>query len=204
MWRGVGFSAAFGLGLADLTEAQTVPLVAPRTARLTECTVSWAGTRPRDPSVAPDGSIWLVGQQADYAARFDTISQEFQRFDLPEGAGPHTVFVDGLARPWYTGNAATHIGRIHPGTGAITQFPTTGASDPHTITFARDGGLWFTAQNANRVGRLDTVTGAVQLLTPPTSSSRPYGIDIAAPPHRHHPRRVYLVCRLFGRTPGAP
>lgn len=171
--------------------ALTIAEATPMTAVLEEWNVPWgASTRPRDPSVAPDGQVWFVGQQGDYAARFDTASKQFKRFDLPDGAGPHTVLVDGLGRPWYTGNADTHIGRIDPVTGAVKEFPTAGASDPHTLTFAPDGGLWFSAQNANRIGRLDTATGKVDLLTPPTSGARPYGI-LTAPDGM-------IWCVLFG------
>lgn len=175
----------------SLLAAASLLDAAPMTAVLQEWDVPWgSSTRPRDPSVAPDGQVWFVGQQDDYAARFDTASKQFKRFDLPDGAGPHTVLVDGFGRPWYTGNADTHIGRIDPVTGAIKEFPTPGASDPHTLTFAPDGGLWFSAQNANRLGRLDTSTGAVVLLTPPTSGARPYGI-LTAPDGM-------IWCVLFG------
>lgn len=154
---------------------------APMTAEIKEWTVPYPSSRPRDPSVTPDGKIWFVGQEADYAAHFDPATGQFRRVDLPPGAGPHTIYVDKLGRPWYTGNTAAHIGRINPVTGAITRFPTpaTGARDPHTITFAPDNSLWFTSQQSNSVGRLDTATGTVTLLTPPTARALPYGIVTA-------------------------
>jgi virginiamycin B lyase len=159
--------------LAALGEAQTMK------ASIEEWRVPWSGTRPRDPSVAPDGRVWFVGQQGDYAAHFDTATKEMKRFDLPSGAGPHTVLVDGLGRPWYTGNTASHIGRLDPATSKATRFSTPGVGDPHTLTFAPDGGLWFSAQNANVIGRLDTATGKVDTLRVPTSGARPYGIATA-------------------------
>ena len=34
----------------------------PITVEINEWTVPWPDTRPRDPDVAPNGSVWLVGQ----------------------------------------------------------------------------------------------------------------------------------------------
>ncbi|MDX1429049.1 MAG: hypothetical protein R3282_02125, partial [Rhodothermales bacterium] len=61
---------------------------------ITEWEVPWASSRPRDPYVAPDGRVWFVGQRSDYAAVFDPSTQEFSRFDLESGAGPHNLIVD--------------------------------------------------------------------------------------------------------------
>lgn len=74
---------------------------------ITEWRVPWDASRPRDPYVAPDGSVWFVGQREHYVARFDPETEEFKRFDLEPGAGPHTVIVgdDGIA--WYAGNTAS-------------------------------------------------------------------------------------------------
>ena len=65
--------------------------VAPDTVVITEWLVPYEESRPRDPYVAPDGRVWFVGQRTDYVAVFDPTSDEFERFDLPEGAGPHRL-----------------------------------------------------------------------------------------------------------------
>ena len=86
-----------------------------------EWTVEWQNTRPRDPAVADDGRVWFVGQAGDYAAVFDPGDESFKRFDLPDGAGPHTIYITRDDQIWYTGNKARHLGRIDPDTGEIEQ-----------------------------------------------------------------------------------
>lgn len=153
--------------------SQDNPLV-----EIEEWEVPWARTRPRDSSVDPGGMIWFVGQTGNYAATLNSETGEFQQYEVPEGAHPHSILVDGYGRPWYTGNTDAHIGLIDPGSGEVRQFPTPSpqARDPHTMTFSGDGALWFTCQHGNSIGRLDTATGDVELLVPTGAGSRPYGI----------------------------
>lgn len=150
-------------------------------AVITEWVVPWPDSRPRDPIVDAQGHVWFVGQRADYVARLDPASGEFERFDLQDGAGPHNVIVGPDGALWYAGNTAAHIGRLDPETGEITRFPTPEdrARDPHTLIFDPDGRLWFTAQGANHVGRMDPATGEVELAAMPVERARPYGIVVA-------------------------
>src|SRR5690606_16778006 len=144
-----------------------------------EWRVPWPDTRPRDPHVAPDGKVWFVGQLGDYAAWLDPTTGAFRRYDLPKGAGPHTVVVDARGRPWYAGNRDRHIGRIDPESGAITRIDMPeGADDPHSFAFDGKGGLWFTVQHGNRIGRLDLESHAVRVVEVPTPNARPYGIVV--------------------------
>lgn len=160
-----------------------LPLLA-SAQQIEEWKVPWENTRPRDPSVAPDGSVWFVGQRDNYLGRFDPQSQQFQRFELPENTRPHTVVVDAKGQPWVAGN----------GNGTLLRFDAAGAlqqtievppvdpglpSDPHTIAFDGDGGLWFTMQNGNGIGHLDAA-GALRTVKVPTAQARPYGI-VATP-----------------------
>lgn len=152
------------------------------TPKIREWEVPWERTRPRDPYVAPDGRVWFVGQRGDYVAVFDPETEEFERVDLPDGAGPHTVVVDDRGRPWYAGNRAANIGRIDPESGDIELYPMPdpAARDPHTMTFGADGSLWFTVQGGNFVGRLSPGSGEVDLVPVPTEGARPYAIVTAA------------------------
>ena len=52
------------------------------TVKLTEWTVPWEKTRPRDPSVDATGRIWFVGQEGNYVARLDPKSGVFARIEL--------------------------------------------------------------------------------------------------------------------------
>lgn len=154
--------------------------VEPKTeVSITEWEVPWEESRPRDPYVAPDGDIWFVGQRAHYVAEFDPDTEEFQKFDLEDGVGPHTVIVDGEGTPWYAGNRANHIGTVDPETGEINKHmmpDDNSARDPHTMAFNADGDIWFTSQGANSVGKLDVETGEPEIIEVPTQRARPYGI----------------------------
>ncbi|MBX3146413.1 MAG: hypothetical protein KF785_06540 [Gemmatimonadales bacterium] len=147
-----------------------------------EWTVPWEKSRPRDPSVAPDGRIWFVGQAGNYVARFDPRSAKFEQFTIDAGTYPHTVIVDLAGNGWYAGNRNGMIGKVDGASGAITRYPMpdSEAGDPHTMVFDRAGDIWFTVQNGNFVGKLATKTGQVQLVRIATAKSRPYGILLDA------------------------
>jgi virginiamycin B lyase len=148
---------------------------------ITEWRVPWDG-RPRDPYVAPNGTIYFVGQRTHYVGHFNPETEEFSRFDLEDGAGPHTVVVDDNGTPWYTGNRANHIGKVDPETGEITKYmmpDDMSARDPHTIAFNEDGNMWFTSQGANSVGFFNVNTGEPEIIPVPTERARPYGIVMA-------------------------
>lgn len=144
--------------------------------------VPWPNTRPRDPAVANDGRIWFVGQGDNYAAVFDPATKQFKHYDLPEGAGPHTIYITRDQQIWYAGNTGRHLGRINSDTGKITQvtMPPEKLSDPHTLVEDSKGRLWFTAQWANQIGRYDRQTKKIEYVDVPTDNARPYGIALDA------------------------
>ncbi len=143
-----------------------------------EWTVPWEDTRPRDPYVAPDGTVWFVGQVGNYVARLNPETGEMTKFDIP-GAGPHTVVVSADGTPWYAGNKDKHIGKLNPESGEVTLFPMPdGIKDPHTMDWTSDGHLWFTAQWSNYVARLNTETGKVNKVKVPGNNMRPYGLIV--------------------------
>lgn len=161
--------------------ADTTPLAAADSVALQAWPVPWVDTRPRDPDVDGSGRVWFVGQTGDYVAWLDPASGEFQRHDLPAGAGPHNLVVAEDGGVWYAGNRAAHIGRLDPATGEIVQvpMPDPAARDPHTLAIGPDGEIWFTVQGGNFVGRLDPEMRDVRLIAVPTPDARPYGIVVA-------------------------
>lgn len=151
-----------------------------KTVVIKEWKVPWENTRPRDPYIAPDGRPWFCGQGGGYLARFDPETEEFKKYDLGEGAGPHNLIIDAMGRIWYAGNRRAHIGRLDPDTGQVKKYsmPDADVTDPHTLVFDHNGDIWFTAQISNHVGKLTVATGEIQLIEVPTSQARPYGISI--------------------------
>lgn len=160
--------------LAQENEAATAEI------EIREWRVPWENSRPRDPDVAADGRIWFVGQADDYVAVFDPQDDSFERFDLPEGAGPHNVIITRDQQIWYAGNRAAHLGRLDPDSGAIDQVATSEeqAADPHTLIEDSQGRIWFTSQWSNHIGRYDRDTGAIDLVGVSRERARPYGIVV--------------------------
>jgi len=147
---------------------------------ISEWTVPYPDSRPRDPDVAPDGTVWLVGQKSHYVAHFDPDIGEFSRFDLPDGTGPHNIIVDNDETLWIAGNRKGWIGQMDPETGSLIQYPMPDedAGDPHTLVFDDEGGIWFTVQWGNFIGHMDKATGEVRLAEVATPKARPYGIKM--------------------------
>ena len=154
-------------------------------AEIREWPVPWENTRPRDPSVAPDGRIWFVGQAGNYLAVFDPDSEQFERYELPPKTRPHSVLVDHQGQIWVAGN----------GNGTLLRFDDAGllqqtievpvpegarVADPHTIALDGHGGLWFTLQMANAIAHLDPASGEIRMTPMATPQSRPYGIIATA------------------------
>lgn len=167
-----------GAALAAALMAAPAPAIAQATVDIQEWQVPWSDTRPRDPYVGPDSRVWFVGQRGDYAGVLDPSSGEFDRIDLPDGAGPHNLIVGDDGTVWYAGNRDRSIGKIDPATRAIERIdmPDEATRDPHTLLFAANDRIFFTVQGGNRVGRLDMATGDVTVREVPTERARPYGI----------------------------
>lgn len=149
------------------------------TVEIKEWEVPWENSRPRDPWVSGPDTVWFVGQRSHYAATLTPSSGEFQRYDLPDSAGPHTVIADDNGA-WYAGNMAQHIGLINAESGEIEQLelPGEGRRDAHTMAFTSDGDIWFTVQGGNQIGYLDTDTSEIELHDVATENARPYGIVV--------------------------
>lgn len=163
----------------------SLPVEAPTakdTVQVTEWTVPWPQTRPRDPFVDRHGRVWFVGQGGDYIASLTPATGQFERYMLDKGTGPHNLIVDDAGLVWYAGNRAAHIGMLNPADGGYIEkilMPDPAAKDPHTLVFSGSGDIWFTVQWGNFVGKLETRSKRVSLIPVPTSSARAYGIIVA-------------------------
>ncbi len=164
-------------------EVMVSPVVdEPIEVTINEWPVPWKDTRPRDPDVAPNGVIWLVGQGGDYAARFDPEKEIFTRKVLPPGSGPHSLIIDPKGTLWIAANRQAFIGRMNYVTGELKRFPMPDETvrDPHTLVFSGQDEIWFTSQWGNSVGRMNKRSGKITLVPMQTEKARPYGIKMDA------------------------
>jgi virginiamycin B lyase len=159
-----------------------VALAAGPTVEIKEYEVPTANSRPHDPALAPDGSLWYTGQVANKLGRLDPKTGEIKEYPLKTpNSGPHGLVADKQGNIWFTAISGEYVGKLDPKTGEITEYrPPQGAKvDPHTPTFDQNGTLWFTNQESNAIGRLDPRTGKMDLKQSPTPHSVPYGIVVS-------------------------
>ena len=146
-----------------------------------EWSVPTPNSRPHDPAVAPDGSLWYTGQMANKLGRLDPVSGQIKEFSLKTpNSGPHGLAADRDGNIWFTAIFKGYVGKLDPRTGSITEYHAAGHADPHTPVFDPQGILWFTTEEANVIGRLDPATGEIRLIQVPTKNAVPYGIAVTS------------------------
>jgi virginiamycin B lyase len=151
------------------------------TVQIREYEVPTPKSRPHDPAVAPDGSLWYTGQGANKLGRLNPKTGEFKEYPLKTpNSGPHGLAADKDGTIWFTAISGGYVGKLDPKSGEIAEYrPSDGAKiDPHTPVFDHDGILWFTNEETNFIGRLDPKTGKMTLTKVPTPHAVPYGIVI--------------------------
>ena len=133
-----------------------------------------------DPSVAPDGSIYVTERSANKIARFDPATQTFKEWDLPADTNPHGIMPDREGRIWFTGNGNGSLGLLDPASGKVTFFKTpSGGGAPHTLVLGDNGDIWFTGQTGNYVARFErTPDGKTGKITEYKMPGSPYGLAI--------------------------
>ena len=159
---------------------EPVLIEGPETIKITEWLVPTRGSRPHDPAIAPDGSIWWTGQYANVLGRVDPRTGAMREYLLKSpDSGPHGLVADEDGNIWYTGQSDRHVGKLDPVTGEVTEYrmPDTTARGPHTPIFDQNGTLWFTLQSG-MVGRIVPSTGEVKVVRTPTARTYPYGIVV--------------------------
>jgi virginiamycin B lyase len=151
------------------------------TVPIKEYEVPTPKSRPHDPALAPDGSLWYTGMAANKLGRLDPKTGEFKEYPLKTPkSGPHGLVADKDGNIWFTAISGGYIGKLDPKSGDIAEYrPSNGAEiDPHTPVFDHDGILWFTNEETNYIGRLDPKSGQITLIKSPTPHAVPYGIVI--------------------------
>ena len=153
------------------------------TVQIKEYEVPTPKSRPHDPALAPDGSLWYTGQAANKLGRLDPSTGAFKEYPLKTPhSGPHGLVADRQGNIWFTAISAGYVGKLDPKTGDIHEYRPADKTeiDPHTPVFDHDGILWFTNEETNYVGRLDPATGEMKLAKSPTPHAVPYGIVVLA------------------------
>lgn len=166
------------IALPALTSGAIAQAAAKAPVQITEWTVPWDKTRPRDPYLDSQGRVWFVGQEGNYIAHLEPVSGKFKRYEIESGTHPHNLIVDKNGKVWFAGNRNARIGALDSETGKSTIYPMPDGTlrDPHTLIFDSKGDIWFTAQGGNAVGHLDTKSGKVRVANVATKNARPYGI----------------------------
>ncbi|HEY6969253.1 MAG TPA: lyase [Candidatus Angelobacter sp.] len=147
-----------------------------------EFDVPTPNSRPHDPALAPDGSLWYTGQMADKLGRLDPKTGTIKEFPLKTPrSGAHGLVADRDGNIWFTAIFKHYIGKLNPKTGEVTEYPMPDPqADPHTPVLDQQGNLWFTTEQGNFVGRLDTHSGEVKLKQVATPHAIPYGIVVTS------------------------
>lgn len=168
-------SLTFAVTLAATTSVTTLNV------QIKEYDVPTSKSRPHDPALAPDGSLWYTGQGANKLGRLDPKTGAFKEYPLKTpNSGPHGLTADKDGNIWFTAISGGYIGKLDPKSGAIFEYrPADGTEiDPHTPVIDHAGILWFTNEETNYIGRLDMKTGKMTLSKVPTAHAVPYGIVI--------------------------
>ena len=151
------------------------------TVQIQEWNVPTPNSRPHDPAIGSDGSLWYTGMRSNTIGRLDPKTGKIKEYpvSIPE-SGPHGLVADKEGNIWFTANYKGYIGKLNPSTGKVTEYPIPdpAARGPHTPVFDQKGILWFTVEEGNFVGRLDPRTGIIKLKPPLTANSVPYGIAV--------------------------
>jgi virginiamycin B lyase len=146
-----------------------------------EWEVPTPNSRPHDPALAPDGSLWYTGQMANKLGRLDPKTGQFKEYALKTpDSGPHGLVADRDGNIWFTAIFKGYVGRLDPKTGEITEYHMKDprVRDPHTPVLDPKGNVWFTTEQSNFIGRLDPATGEIRVKEVPTPHAVPYGIVV--------------------------
>src|SRR5215468_4321670 len=105
------------------------------------------GAYPHDVAPAPDGSVWISGQQQGFAGRFDPNTGQLEKIPLGPGAAPHGVIIGPDGNAWLTEGGQNAIACVDAKSRQVKlfalpkDFP---GANLNTMAFDRNGIAWFT------------------------------------------------------------
>ncbi len=165
----------------------------PVQASIKEWVLPTPGTRPHDPAVAPDGSIWYTGQASDLVGRFDPATNQFSdmvgriipatgdvkvvHVPTPK-AEPYGIVVNSKGVPFFVELMGHRVASIDPKTMEIKEYVLPNADAmPRRIAVTPDDVVWYTDYVRGYLGRFDPKTGKLtEWPSPSGRTSQPYGI----------------------------
>jgi virginiamycin B lyase len=81
--------------------------------QISEYDVPTPKSRPHDPALAPDGSLWYTGQGANKLGRLNPKTGEFKEFALKTAdSGPHGLVADKDGDIWFTAISGGYVGKL--------------------------------------------------------------------------------------------
>jgi len=99
--------------LVAICFASAILMAALTHVTIKEFDVPTPGSRPHDPAVAPDGSLWYTGQAANKLGRLDPATGKFKEFPLKiPASGPHGLVADSEGYIWFTAISKGYIGKL--------------------------------------------------------------------------------------------
>jgi virginiamycin B lyase len=147
-----------------------------------EWEVPTPNSRPHDPTVAPDGSLWYTGQRTNKLGRLDPQTGQFKEYPLkPPGSGPHGLVADREGNIWFTVIAKGYVGKLDPKTGQVksTKVPTPHAV-PYGIVVTSAGVPYFCEFGSNKLASIDPKNLTISEYPLPQQGARLRGLAPAA------------------------
>jgi virginiamycin B lyase len=159
------------------TAPKPVLVAGPIEVNIREWDVPTTGSRPHDPLVARDGTIWYAGINASVLGHFDPKTERFGEYKLKAKTGPHGLIDDAQGNIWFTGQHGHYMGMLDPKTGFVTEHKLShpDARSPHTPIIAPNGDVFFTTSGNNMLGKIDAKTGQMTMVK---QGPNPYGIRL--------------------------
>ena len=105
------------------------------------------------PSAGPPAAPATQTSAAPSSARAD--GPAIQRFDVPDGAGPHDVSPAADGGVWFTAQHAGYLGHLDPKSGEVTRVPLGSGARPHGVITGPDDAAWVTDGGLNAIVRVD-------------------------------------------------
>jgi virginiamycin B lyase len=124
----------------------------------------------------PDGTIWVVEENANAIGHFDGDGSLLDTIPIPTpNSHPREITTAPDGSLWFTEYGASQIGQVTVGDkGSVTiteQMTPTPDSGPFGITPGQDGNIWFTENRANQIGQVVLVGPMVASLSLTTASA---------------------------------